>query len=608
MGSRLNRLLFGKPSSTSSSNPNVKGRSYDSTVALDPPIKGSYPIAGNGPNVLDELQRSRSKRDASRRQSVAGTKAVAPTVPRFPQDILERPRTAPHNGKPGGGYTFENNNNTHGRTRSGFSMKSPPNFFNSRQRNSIQSTVEPPPPLVPAPVSKSSAPNPREIRAYQPKKASEPAEADTPNTFTPPSALHQRNASHISRKSYVDLLDAHSSIRPSRDVSRDRAKASGVRNYGEDVADRNLAAFDLNSPEFSYRKSVYVPQKGGVAWHNKEGVPASQAASARSDVLAQEHTASDDIHSPRNQTKANATRSSQINSSASRPVSVYPPRIDSTSAVAYSANRRQNDDWLPPPNSVHDNRVRTLSPFPTSASIDEEPEETGHQLFVPRTSTPPIPARGRARTLTRDNQKTPPMSFSRLTVPIPSQQRSSANPSSLKDRRRTMSEASQTSVTSGGTHSRSGSATYSGLPSQSRQDFQSDNQSATRGQPSVTATKKQGMIVEGAREPPSLEGVVDLSNTVDRDVTTKTLPGTDAPPIPAFSNMRPQSNVSRPLPLPSRSSWRPSNFPSPLNVHSPGSQAPPSSPPEDWPLPSPTLTVFLSANQSISKSAANMVQ
>lgn len=171
-----------------------------------------------------------------------------------------------------------------------------------------------------------------------------------------------------------------------------------------------------------------------------------------------------------------------------------------------------------------------------------------------------------------------------------------------------MSEASQTSVTSGGTHSRSGSATYSGLPSQSRQDFQSDNQSATRGQPSGTATKKQGMIVEGAREPPSLEGVVDLSNTVDRDVTTKTLPGTDAPPIPAFSNMRPQSNVSRPLPLPSRSSWRPSNLPSPLNVHPPGSQAPPSSPPEDWPLPSPTLTVFLSANQSISKSAANMVQ
>lgn len=570
MGSRLNRLLFGKSSSTSSSNPNVKGRSYDSAVALDPPVKGSYPIAGNGPNVLDELQRSRSKRDASRRQSAASTRAAAPSVPRFREDILERPRTAPHNGKPGGGYTFGSNNNTHGRTRSGFSMKSPPNFFNSSQRNSIRSTVEPPPLLVPAPISKSSAPNPREIRAYQPTKASKPAEAGAPNTFTPPSALHLRNASHISHKSYVDLLDAHSNIRPSRDVSRDRAKASGVRNYGEDVADRNLAAFDLNSPEFSYRKSVYVSQKGGVSWHNKEGMPASLAASARSDVLAHEHTASDDIHSPRNQTKANSTRSSQINSSASRPVSVYQPRIDSTSAVTYSANRCQNDDWLPPPNSVHDHRVRNLSPFSTSASIDEEPEDTGHQLFVPITSTPPIPTRGRARTLTKDNQKTPPMSISRLTVPIPSQQRSSANPSSLKDRRRTMSEASQTSVTIGGTHSRSGSATYSALPSQSRQDFQADNQSATRGQPPGTATKKQGMIVEGAREPPSLEGVVDLSNTVDRDVTIKALPGTDAPPIPAFSNMRPQSNVSRPLSLPSRSSWRPSNLPSPLTVHPPG--------------------------------------
>ncbi|KAE9371922.1 hypothetical protein N431DRAFT_342302 [Stipitochalara longipes BDJ] len=32
------------------------------------------------------------------------------------------------------------------------------------------------------------------------------------------------------------------------------------------------------------------------------------------------------------------------------------------------------------------------------------------------------------------------------------------------------------------------------------------------------------MIVEGAKKPPSLDGVVDLSNTVDTDVTTKTLP------------------------------------------------------------------------------------
>lgn len=559
MGSRLKRLFFGKSSSpsssssSSSSNPNLKGKSYDSVVALDPPVKGSYPVAGNGPNVLDELQRSRPKRDASRRQSVASSRAAAaaapaPTVPRYPEDIIERPRTAPHNGKPGGGYTPGGRNDTHGRTRSGFSMKSPPHFLSSSRRNSIRSIVDPPFLPVPTPVSKSPPPKPREIKAYQPQKPADLAEADIPNSFAPPFAFHQRNASQVSHKSYVDLLEAHSGIRSSRDMSRDRAKASGMRNYGEDVADRNIAAFDLKSPESSYLKSVYVSQKEGVTLP-KEGASSSRAASGKGHGLglASGQTASDDIHPPRIQTKANPTRSAHNTPSTYRPVSVYPPRIDSTSAVTYSANRRQDDDWLPPSNGVHDHRSRTLPPYSTSASIDEEPEENGQQLAPPTTSTPPIPARGRARTLTKDNHKPPPVSFSRGAVPVLSQQKSSANPPSLKDRRRTMSEASQSSVTSGGAHSRGGSATYSAVPNPSHLDFQTDNRATTRGQSHGTANKQPGKIIQGTKEAPNLEGVVDLSNTVNTDVTTKTLPGTYSPPILALSMMRPQSNTSRPL-------------------------------------------------------------
>jgi hypothetical protein len=585
MGSRLKRLFFGK--SPSSGNPNLKGKSYDSVVALDPPVKGSYPVAGNGPNVLDQLQRSRSKRDASRRQSTVSTKAATPTIPRYPEDIIERPRTAPHNGRPGGGYTT-GSNNTHERTRSGFSMKSPPNFLNSNRRSSIRSTVELPPPPVPTPVSKLSTPKPREIKAYQPKKARELAEPDISNAFTPPFALHHRNASQTSHKSYVDLLDAQSNIRPSRDVSRDRAKASGVRNYGEDVADRNIATFDLNSPEFSYLKSVYVSQKRSVAGP-KQGDSHSRTISAKGPVLGQEQTPSDDIHPPRSQTKANSTRPAHNN--APRTGVVYPPRIDSTFAVSYSANRRRDDEWLATSNPVHEYRVRTLSPFSTTPdSIDEEPEGPGHQLFDPPTSTPPIPARGRARTLTKEYNP-PLVAFTKTAVPVQSQPKPLASAPSLKSRRRTMSEASQSSVTSGDTHSRGGSMTYSTFPSPSRQDFQTDNQSATRGQYG-TASKKPAMIVEGAKEPPSLEGVVDLSNTVDTDVTAESLPGTDPPPIPALSNMRPQSNTSRPLSLSSRSPRRLSDLPSPLNVHPPGFPQPPSFPSDDWPLPSPTLPTF----------------
>ena len=605
MASRLKRLFFGKSSSTSS-NPNLKGKSYDSAIALDPPVKGSYPVAGNGPNVLDELQRSRSKREA-RRQSLISAKAAPSTIPQLPDDFIERPRTAPHNGRPGGGYDGGANPDTHGRTRSGFSMKSPPNFFNPSRRSSIHSSIKPPPPPVPTPISKYSTPKPREVKAYQPRKATEPPDGDVFSMFTPPYVQHQRNASQMSHRSYVDLLDAHSSIRPSRDVSRDRAKASGVRNYGEDVADRNMAAFDLNFPEFSYLKSVYVTQKS-VAALPKEVPSTSRAPAATSRVLAHEKIVSDDMQPPQHQTKANPTRSTH--SPQSRPVAAYPPRIDSTTAVSYASTRRQHDDWLPPSIGVHDHRVRTLSPFSTSASIDEEPEENGLQPGVPTTPAPPIPARGRARTLTKDNHKPPPISFSRGAVPVSTQQKSSSSTPSLKDRRRTMSDASQSSATSGGTHSRGGSATYSAFPSPSRQDFPSTSRSTARGQSHVHGNpyKRAEMIVEGAKEPPSLDGVVDLSNTVDTDVTTKTLSGTYTPPIPALSHMRTLSNTSRPLSVSSRSSRRLSNIPSPLNFHPAGIYEAPSFPPSDWPLPSPTLSTFPSSSLSISKSAANTLQ
>jgi hypothetical protein len=63
------------------------------------------------------------------------------------------------------------------------------------------------------------------------------------------------------------------------------------------------------------------------------------------------------------------------------------------------------------------------------------------------------------------------------------------------------------------------------------------------------------MIVQGAKEPPSLKGVVDLTNTVNTDVPTKTLPGTEPPPIP-LSELRSQPNISRLLSASSHASRR----------------------------------------------------
>jgi hypothetical protein len=55
-----------------------------------------------------------------------------------------------------------------------------------------------------------------------------------------------------------------------------------------------------------------------------------------------------------------------------------------------------------------------------------------------------------------------------------------------------------------------------------------------------TATQpKDNLIVEGATQAPNLKGVVDLTNTVDTDVTTKALPGnTPSRPLAATSRLR----------------------------------------------------------------------
>jgi hypothetical protein len=44
--------------------------------------------------------------------------------------------------------------------------------------------------------------------------------------------------------------------------------------------------------------------------------------------------------------------------------------------------------------------------------------------------------------------------------------------------------------------------------------------------PTSNGNPRKGVIVDRASEPPDLKGVVDLKDSVDTDVTTKTLPGT----------------------------------------------------------------------------------
>jgi hypothetical protein len=690
MGSRFKNLFFGKSAASSPrGNPNLKGYAYDKAVASEPPVKGSYPVAGNGPNVLEEIQRSRARRDTRRQSRNSSIAPPPPNVPRQREEPIERPRTAPHNGAPGGGHTdTAAPKNASWRTRSGFSMKSPPSFLSSNRRNSIKSTSVP----------ISNPPPPREVQSYRPPKGSvdtngyngngsvsyngngltTPVVPSTqpedrqgvsrsphnhvdllaaqsvfkpenryqkpplpPVPPTPPTAeaSNSRSASVVSRR-YVDLLELHSNMNPSREASKYRAKASGVRNYGEDVADRNIAEYgdrdrdqrlDLNAPEFAYLKTVYAPKK-----RRPRAASHTRADSALGHVLGHDGVSSDDIIQPPQSHARTSLIRSTATASSSRPGPIYPPRWDSTSVVSFATPQGRDNDRFATANGVQDGRRRAMSPLsmPTASINEESGRQSVNSIRAAATPTPPIPARGRR--IVREPPPvalpasipsyTPPTHTRELQYPVlppaPLPHSSHFSITSVtatgKERQRKMSTSSQNGTISppNGTKSRNGSVSYSVFPSTGRRESQTETNDFAQSQPSSSVHTKQPMIVEGAKEPPSLKGVVDLSNTVDTDVTTKTLPGTYTPPIPPFSALRTQSNTSCPLSAISRVSYRSTRsstfvppFLSPLHHASPHDiEELTSFPPENWPI-SPTFTVSPeSPSDSITEMNANLRQ
>ncbi|KAG5765176.1 hypothetical protein H9Q72_006758 [Fusarium xylarioides] len=179
----------------------LKGQAYNSTVASIPPIQGTYPVAGNGPNVLDQLQRAARKRSQAQLSTVSQDPAAPPPmVPRFRGPSPSRPTTAPN------------------------------------QANSLSSR----------PLSLS-----RSIRSSNsawsvPERPTRGRERPPPVPSIP--THHRRESSadsaHDKRNSFIDILDAQGEFRPSN--FRSRVAASGAREYGEDVAERNIGENGVN--------------------------------------------------------------------------------------------------------------------------------------------------------------------------------------------------------------------------------------------------------------------------------------------------------------------------------------------------------------------------
>ncbi|KAI1386539.1 uncharacterized protein F4822DRAFT_410415 [Hypoxylon trugodes] len=183
----------------------LKAQAYDETIAASPPICGTYPVAGNGPSILEKFQKSHPHLRETHLNHLNDVSAPPPVVPR----LADRPSTAPTN-------------------------------QGSARPKSQSSTITKP--RLREPPKKRHGP-------YKlPSKISDERNDDILNNnliYTAPSPKfnRDRNSSIFSGDSgstrrFVDLLDAQSSIKPANFYGR--VRATGTKDYDEDVADRNI--------------------------------------------------------------------------------------------------------------------------------------------------------------------------------------------------------------------------------------------------------------------------------------------------------------------------------------------------------------------------------
>ncbi|KAJ6444987.1 N amino acid transport system protein [Purpureocillium lavendulum] len=189
---------------------------YHTTVAAHPPVRGTRAVTGNGPISLQQLQRQAARKRSQPQLSTATVK------PFFLGVRDERPSSAPGDDADGWrpkssgrnprdtlhGHQFATLESYHSNSSRGRSLV-------RRDRDTGSAT-----PSVPASTKATAAACNNSINTGAGRRATR----------------------------HVDILDAQGEIKPSDFKSR--VRAAGARDYGEDVADRNLGenGVDLTTP------------------------------------------------------------------------------------------------------------------------------------------------------------------------------------------------------------------------------------------------------------------------------------------------------------------------------------------------------------------------
>lgn len=230
----------------------IKTQAYDATVAAHPPVRGTYPVAGNGPNLLDKLQQAAKKRSTAQLPVIIPSTvetfndfdtfdsytAPSPQIPRSRDSFIGRPTTAPGPGL-----------NSRSKSMSRSSRGTSPAVALRPDSDFIQEQLLPPVPSIPP--------------------------------------QHRRRRSSLdSTNRFIDILDAQGEFKPYN--FRSRVEAAGAREYGEDVADRNIGvnSHDLGNPAvqafYASSQGNYFDDSAPAPSISKGGYSKSERAARRS--------------------------------------------------------------------------------------------------------------------------------------------------------------------------------------------------------------------------------------------------------------------------------------------------------------------------------------
>lgn len=427
--------------------PELRAQSYDTTAIALPPIRGTLPVAGNGPNTLPDLKRAAKKRSeaqlTSRTFSSNGAStltlnqepaAPAPLVPRLRSrsKSVGRPSTAPsipnvplplQRPKSAGRNANFNASSGIGSGARRDSSCAPPKFVMQKSR--------PGPPYLlgmSGPGSNNDdygrdsltldeAPPVPPIAAQY--KSPLPAVSLKPKSKGPASI----NGSVMSGRSgggkvgYVDLLDAQGQLRPAD--FKTRLQAAGARDYGEDVAERNMGVngVDLESPAVL---AFYALTGGGplafksdgsaVDVHGNKYRPGQIPENLQTEVQGKGKDELSDMANKRIRTPKFPLRTTSLQpsepsvpASAAGDLAVHGSQKSSKHEDFSSNAKRRRSMHGAPPSSLSQQKLRPLSMNPVLPSPRFDAASTPEVPLIRPTTADPSQGEGSYPSLWRDS-------------------------------------------------------------------------------------------------------------------------------------------------------------------------------------------------------------